>query len=38
MIADFRAGLPYESRVVNLREFPFGGGCLGCFGCAVTGK
>ncbi len=38
MIADFRAALPYESRVVNLREFPFGGGCLGCFGCAITGK
>ena len=37
MIADFRAALPYESRVVNLRDFPFGGGCLGCFGCAVTG-
>ena len=38
MIADFRAALPYESRVVNVREFPFDGGCLGCFGCAVTGK
>ena len=38
MIADFRAALPFESRVVNLREFPFSGGCLGCFGCAVTGK
>ena len=38
MIADFRAALPCESRVVNLREFPFGGGCLGCFGCAITGK
>ncbi len=38
MIADFRAALPFESRVVNLREFPFDGGCLGCFGCAVTGK
>ena len=38
MIVDFRAALPYESRVVNLREFPFGGGCLGCFGCAITGK
>lgn len=37
MIADFRAALPCESRVVNLREFPFGGGCLGCFGCAITG-
>lgn len=38
MIADFRAALPFESRVVNLREFPFSGGCLGCFGCAITGK
>ena len=38
MIADFRAALPYASRVVNLREFPFDGGCLGCFGCAITGK
>lgn len=38
MIADFRAALPYESRVVNLRQFPFDGGCLGCFGCAITGK
>ena len=38
MIADFRSALPYESRVVNIREFPFGGGCLGCFGCAITGK
>lgn len=38
MIADFRAALPCESRVVNLRQFPFDGGCRGCFGCAVTGK
>lgn len=38
MIADFRRALPYEGRVVNIREFPFGGGCLGCFGCAITGK
>ena len=37
MIADFRVALPYESRVVNLRDFPFAGGCLGCFGCAITG-
>ena len=28
MIADFRAALPFESRVVNLRDFPFDGGCL----------
>ena len=38
MITDFRAALPCKSRVVNIREFPFGGGCLGCFGCAITGK
>ncbi len=38
MIADFRAALPYESRIINLKDFPFAGGCLGCFGCAITGK
>ena len=38
MIARFRAVLPYKTRVVNLWEFPFKGGCLGCFRCAVTGK
>ena len=38
MIEDFRAALPFETRVVNLQEFPFAGGCLGCFGCAITGK
>ena len=38
MICDFRAVLPFESRVINIREFPFSGGCLGCFGCAITGK
>ena len=38
MIHDFQAVLPKKSRVVNIREFPFSGGCLGCFGCAITGK
>lgn len=38
MIADFQAALPCRSRVVNLLDFPFAGGCLGCFGCAITGK
>ena len=37
MIDRFRARLPYETRVVNLRTFPFGGGCLGCFRCAADG-
>ena len=38
MIARFRAVFPRKTRVVNLREYPFKGGCLGCFGCAVSGK
>ena len=38
MIARFRAVLPLATRVVNLREYPFKGGCLGCFNCAVSGK
>jgi len=38
MIARFRAKLPYKSRIFNLREYKFNGGCLGCFGCAVSGK
>ena len=38
MIARFRAVTPKKTRVVNIREYPFKGGCLGCFGCAVSGK
>ena len=38
MVERFRAVLPGNSRVVNLREFPFRGGCLGCFNCAVNGN
>ena len=38
MIARFQAVLPRNSRVVNLRDFPFKGGCLGCFNCASDGK
>ena len=38
MIASFRAALPYASEVINLREFPFAGGCLGCFHCASDGQ
>jgi len=37
MIARFRAVLPRKTRVVNIREYPFKGGCLGCFNCAVSG-
>ena len=38
MVDRFRAKLPRKTRVINLREYPFNGGCLGCFGCAITGK
>ena len=38
MIDRFRAVLPRKTRIVNIREYPFKGGCLGCFNCAVSGK
>lgn len=38
MIERLRAVLPYESRVVNIAEYPFTGGCLGCFNCAISEK
>ena len=30
--------LPCETEIVNLGDFPFAGGCLGCFRCAADGK
>ena len=38
MIDRFRAKMPRKTRIVNIWEYPFRGGCLGCFNCAVTGK
>jgi len=38
MIDRFRAVIPYETKLVNIREFPFMGGCISCFNCATTGK
>ena len=37
MITRFQAVLPVKSRIVNLQEYPFMGGCLGCFNCATDG-
>ena len=37
MIIDFRKALPFVSHVVNLQNFTFKGGCLGCFHCAADG-
>ncbi len=38
MIRRFRAVLPYKTRVINISEYPFKGGCLGCFRCAASEK
>ena len=38
MVDRFCAVLPRKTRIINIRQYPFRGGCLGCFNCAVTGK
>ena len=38
MIADFEAAFPYRTRLVNIADYPFKGGCIGCFNCAGDGK
>ena len=38
MIRVFEAALANPLRVVNLNDFQFDGGCLGCFRCAFEGK
>lgn len=38
MIKRFVKILPYKTRIVNIAEYPFSGGCLGCFRCAVSEK
>ena len=37
MIDRFRESVSCTCDVVNIREFPFKGGCLGCFHCAADG-
>ncbi len=38
MVDRFRTVFPRKTRLVNIRQYPFRGGCLGCFSCAVSGK
>ena len=38
MIARFRAKCTKNTRIVNIKDYPFKGGCLGCFNCAVSGE
>lgn len=37
MIVRFRRVFPFRTKVVNIRNFPFKGGCIGCMSCASTG-
>lgn len=37
MIQRFQAILPHKTRIINIREYPLKGGCLGCFNCATDG-
>ena len=38
MVDRLCAVLPRKTRIINIRQYPFRGGCLGCFNCAITGK
>ena len=38
MVERFRRVFPGPTRLVNIRDFAFAGGCLGCFRCAATGE
>ena len=38
MVERFRRVFPGPTRLVNIRDFPFAGGCLGCFRCAASGQ
>jgi multimeric flavodoxin WrbA len=38
MIKRFQSVMPCPTRLINIREYPFQGGCLGCFHCAITGE
>lgn len=38
LIWQFQETSPIPAEVVNLRDFAFAGGCLGCFHCASDGK
>ncbi len=37
MIARFQSKLSVNSRIVNIQDYPFKGGCIGCFNCATDG-
>lgn len=38
MIDRFRAVIKRNTRVINIAEYDFKGGCLGCMSCTISGK
>lgn len=38
MVDDFVEFFPYKTKIVDLSNFSFKGGCLGCLKCALEGK
>lgn len=38
MTQDFKSACAYPVREINIRNFPFKGGCLGCMSCVVSEK
>ena len=38
MVARFREQMPCSVKLVNIREYPFKGGCVSCFNCSADGK
>ncbi len=38
MIERFKVVCNKKTRVINIREYTFKGGCLGCMNCAISGK
>ncbi len=38
MIQDFQNLSSHPVRVVNIRNYPFAGGCISCFRCNISGK
>ena len=38
MISRFQNVFNRKTRVVNIRDYPFKGGCLGCLNCATSGE
>ena len=37
MMEDFCAALPFKAEIINIGEYPFLGGCIGCLRCAADG-